>query len=161
MSASAGATTCIAGYWHLLIRQNRHTGERAFYRCYSPDPVPLATLVSVAGLRWTIEENFQASKGITGLDEHQLRRWASWDRWVTLAMLAVAVLTIAAALESRRAPAPAGQIPLTRNEIAHLFASLAIKPHDDRHRIRWSNWRRRHQQRAKTCHYQRQATQDP
>jgi SRSO17 transposase len=45
-------------------------------------------LVTVAGLRWTIEENFQAGKGLTGLDEHQVRRWTSWYRWVTLAMLA-------------------------------------------------------------------------
>jgi len=57
-------------------------------------------------------------------------------------MLAAAVLTIAAALESLLAPAPAGQIPLTRNQIAHLFAGLTIKhSHDHRHRIRWSNWR--------------------
>jgi hypothetical protein len=42
-------------------------------------------------------------------------------------MLAAAVLTIAAALESLRAAAPAGQIPLTRNEIAHLFASFTIR----------------------------------
>ena len=77
-------------------------------------------------------------------------------------VLAAAVLTIAAALESLRTPDPAGQIPLTRNEIARLFAGLTIKhPHDDRHRIRWSNLRRRHQHRAKTCHYQRQAAQDP
>jgi len=49
-------------------------------------------------------------------------------------------------------------IPLTRNEIARLFAGLTIKhPHDDTHQIRWSNWRRRHQHRAKTCHYRRQA----
>jgi SRSO17 transposase len=148
------------GCRYLLIRRNRRTGELAFYRCYSPDPVPLATLVKVAGRRWTIEENFQASKGLTGLDEHQVRRWTSWYRWVTLAMLAAAVLTIAAALESLRTPDPAGQIPLTRNEIARLFAGLTIKhPHDDTHRIRWSNWRRRHQHRAKNCHYQRQATQ--
>jgi SRSO17 transposase len=26
---------------------------------------------------------------------------------------------------------------------------------------RWSAWRRRHQHRAKTCHYQRQAARDP
>ncbi len=45
-----------------------------------------------AGLRWAIEENFQAGKGITGLDQHQVRRRASWYRWVTLAMLACAVL---------------------------------------------------------------------
>src|SRR6516225_2196847 len=76
------------GCRYLPIRRNRRTGEPAFYCCYSPDPVPLATLVKVAGLRWTIEENFQASKGLTGLDEHQVRRWTSWYRWVTLAMLA-------------------------------------------------------------------------
>jgi hypothetical protein len=31
-------------------------------------------------------ENFLASKGLTGLDEHQARRWTSWYRWATLAM---------------------------------------------------------------------------
>jgi SRSO17 transposase len=77
----------------LLIRRNRSTGELAFYRCYGPQPVTLAALVKVAGLRWTIEENFQAGKGITGLEEHQVRRWTSWYRWVTLVMLAGAVLT--------------------------------------------------------------------
>jgi hypothetical protein len=116
----------------------------------------------VAGLRWTIEENFQASKGLTGLDKHQVRRWTSWYRWVTLAMLAAAILTVAAAMESARSPDPAGQIPLTRNEIARLFATLIIGPaHDARHRMQWSRWRRRHQHRARSCHYQRQASRDP
>ena len=146
----------------LLIRRNRRTRELAFYRCYAPQPVPLAALVKVAGLRWTIEENFQAGKGLAGLDEHQVRRWTSWYRWATLAMLASAFLTIAAAAEHARAPAPAGHIPLTRNEIASLFASLIIKPaHGPWHRMRWSAWRRRHQHRAQKCHYQRQATQEP
>jgi SRSO17 transposase len=146
----------------LLIRRNRRTRELAFYRCYSPQPVPLATLVKVAGLRWTVEENFQASKGLTGLDEHQVRRWTSWYRWATLAMTASAFLTITAASEHARTPDPAGQVPLTRNEIAHLFASLTILPAlDARYRMRWSHWRRRHQQRAREYHYQRQAAQDP
>jgi hypothetical protein len=57
-------------------------------------------------------------------------------------------------------PAPAGQIPLTRNEIARLFAALTIPPIPDmRHRLRWSTWRRRHQHRAMQYHYQRQAAQ--
>jgi hypothetical protein len=34
-------------------------------------PVPLRTLVHVAGRRWTIEESFQTAKGQAGLDEHQ------------------------------------------------------------------------------------------
>jgi hypothetical protein len=65
------------------------------------------------------------------------RRWTSWYRWVTLAMLASAFLTIAAAGHARR-PAPADQAALTRNEIAHLLASLTSPPHNTRHRIRWS-----------------------
>jgi hypothetical protein len=55
------------GHRCLLIRRNRATGELAFYRCYSTRPVTLAALVTVAGLRWTIEENFQAGKGLAGL----------------------------------------------------------------------------------------------
>jgi SRSO17 transposase len=146
------------GHHWLLIRRNRTTRELAYYRCYSPRHVPLPALVKVAGCRWAIEENFQSGKGLAGLDDHQVRTWTSWHRWVTLAMLACAFLTIAAATEHTRQPAPTGQIPLTRNEIARLFTTLIIQPaRNPRHLLHWSQWRRRHQHRAKTCHYQRQA----
>jgi SRSO17 transposase len=149
----------LPGHRWLLIRRSRQTGELAFYRCYSPRPVPLPVLVKVAGSRWTTEENFQAGKGLTGLDEHQVRRWDSWYRWTTLAMLALAFLSVTAAAE-HASPPPDDQIPLTRNEIAALFSALIIDPaNSTRHRLRWSTWRRRHQRRAKTCHYQRQARQ--
>jgi len=144
-----------SGGRYLLIRRNRSTGELAFYHCCSPQAVTLAALVTVAGLRWTVEENFQAGKSLTGLDEHQVRRWTSWYRWATLAMLAAAFLTIAAATEHARQPAPPGQIPLTRNEIAHLLATLTSPARDTQHRLRWSRWRRRHQANAKTSHYRR------
>jgi SRSO17 transposase len=150
------------GWRWLLIRRHQRTRELAFYRCYAAQPATLAALVKIAGLRWTIEENFQASKGLAGLDEHQVRTWTSWRRWVTLAMLALAFLTITAAGERRRDPDPDGQIPLTRNEIASLLTGLIIKPPGGPgHRLRWSGWRRRHQHRAKTSHYQRQAAQSP
>jgi SRSO17 transposase len=146
----------------LLIRRHRRTGDLAFYRCYARQPVTLTALVATAGIRWTIEENIQASKGLAGLDEHQVRTWTSWHRWVTLAMLAAAVLAITAAAEHRHAPPPDGQIPLTRNEIATLFASLIIQPPPGPgHRLHWSTWPRRHQYRAQQCHYQRQAAQSP
>jgi SRSO17 transposase len=74
-------------HW-LIARRNRRTGELAFYRCWMPHPVPLATLVGVAGRRWSVEERFQTGKGLVGLDQHQVRRWRSWYRWTTLAMLA-------------------------------------------------------------------------
>jgi SRSO17 transposase len=37
---------------------------------------------------WRIEERFEQAKGEVGLDHYQVRRWRSWYRWVTLAMLA-------------------------------------------------------------------------
>jgi SRSO17 transposase len=81
----------------LLIRRNGTTGELAYHRCYTPRPVPLPVLVHVAGQRWRIEESFQTGKGLTGLDQHQVRRWTSWHRWSTLAMLAHAFLVVATA----------------------------------------------------------------
>jgi len=72
-------------------------------------------------------------------------------------MLACAFLAITAAGQAP-APSPQQQIPLTRNEIARLFAALIIEiARHARHRLRWSAWRRRHQHRARTSHYQRQA----
>jgi hypothetical protein len=84
----AGLSAGRAGQRALLIRRNNATGELAYYRCYAPAPVSLATLVRVAGRRWTVQESFQAGKGLAGLDQHQVRRWNSWHRWTTLARLA-------------------------------------------------------------------------
>ena len=151
-----------AGKRWLMVRRNHTTGELAFYRCFTPRPLPLAVLVHVAGRRWTVEERFQTGKGLVGLDQHQVRRWRSWYRWATLAMLAHAFLVVAALTEHTRHPPPTGLISLTCNEIQHLFAALVIKPvADAAHRLRWSVWRRRHQARARTCHYRRQAAWQP
>jgi SRSO17 transposase len=40
---------------HSLLIRRGSTGELTFYRCWSPAPVTLATLVHVAGIRWSIE----------------------------------------------------------------------------------------------------------
>ncbi|MER6984621.1 IS701 family transposase [Streptomyces carpinensis] len=146
------------GHRQLLIRRNRTTGELAYYRCYSPEPVPLTTLVKVAGSRWRVEETFQSEKGLAGLDEHQVRRYPSWIRWVTLVMLAHAFLAVIRAEEHARRPAPDGLVPLSCNEIQRLFITLVVQPlHGAAHRLGWSDWRRRHQERSRTSHYRRQA----
>jgi SRSO17 transposase len=151
-----------AGQHWLMVRRHQRTGELAYYRCFTPRPVPLAVLVRVAGTRWRIEEAFQAGKGLTGLDQHQVRCWRSWYRWVTLAMLAHAFLVVAALVQRTRQPPPSGLIGLTCNEVQHLFAALVARPAGDLgHRLRWSVWRRRHQARARTCHYRRQAARQP
>ncbi|WP_408996995.1 hypothetical protein [Streptomyces ipomoeae] len=105
-----------------------------------------------------MEETFQSGKGLAGLDEHQVRLYASWSRWVTLAMLAHAFLAAVRADEHTRHSAPNSLIPLTCNEIQRLFTALVVRPiHDAAHRLTWSDWRRRHQARARECHYRRQA----
>jgi len=136
------------GHQWLLIRRNATTGELAYYRCYSPDPVPLSAVVKIAGRRWTVEESFQAGKGLCGLDEHQVRTWTSWRRWTILAMLAHAFLAVTTATERSPRPRPHdGLIALTCNEIQHLLSAHTAQPHDHQHCQRWSTWRRRHQHR--------------
>jgi SRSO17 transposase len=145
------------GHHSLLVRRRISDGELAFYRCWSPQPVPLRTLVQVAGTRWNVETCFQTGKRV-GLDEPQVRRWDSWYRHITLVMLAHAILTVIAARERGRHAIIGDQtlIPLTFNEIRRLFARMITNTtHTVGHWLHWSNWRRRHQARAKTSHYRR------
>jgi hypothetical protein len=54
-------------------------------------------------------------------------------------------------------PAPTDLLPLTCNEIQRLFLALMDQPLRTLiHRLRWSDWRRRHQARAQNSHYRRQ-----
>ncbi|MDR0345093.1 MAG: hypothetical protein LBI49_18675 [Nocardiopsaceae bacterium] len=83
--------------------------------------------------------------GLAGLDQHQVRRWNSWHRWTTLAMLASAFLAVLAAAERRRPP-PDGIIPPTSSGIHHLLSVLPGQPAPGRkHRLHRSAWRRRYQ----------------
>src|SRR5258706_14776060 len=50
-------------------RRRISDGELAHYCCWSPTGVTLAALVRVAGIRWCVEECFQAAKGEVGLDQ--------------------------------------------------------------------------------------------
>jgi SRSO17 transposase len=161
------AWVCAHQPGHSLLIRRGSDGTLAFYRCWSPAPVPLAALVRVAGMRWSVEEQFQAAKGQAGLDHYQVRTWTGWHRHVTLAMLALAFLMASAAAA---APAPAadpwhharhrGPITLTAAEIRRLFNGLIIAPLQapltttPRAIQHWSNWRRLHQGRARRSHYQ-------
>jgi len=137
----------------LSMEGRRTTGELAFYRCFTPHSVPLAVLVRVAGTRWSIEELFQAAKGCVGLDHYQVRNHRSWNRHITLAMLALAILAVTAA---RQPDDPGGgRIRLTVNEIRRLVSTLILTPATTAATVLgWSDWRRRHQARARKAHYQ-------
>jgi len=85
------------GYWLLVRRSLSDPTDLAYYLCHGPERTPLRELVRVAGARWAIEETFQTAKGQVGLDQYQVRRYDSWYRHITLAMLAHAFLTVTSA----------------------------------------------------------------
>ena len=82
------------GYWLLVRRSIAKPEELAYYVCFGPEDTTLEELVRVAGTRWTIEEGFEQAKGEVGLDQYQVRKWVSWYRHITLALLAHAFLAV-------------------------------------------------------------------
>jgi SRSO17 transposase len=78
----------------LLVRRSLSDGERAYFVVFAPAGTSLPTLVSLAGMRWTIEECFELGKNEVGLDEYEVRHWPGWYRHITLSMLALAFLTV-------------------------------------------------------------------
>jgi SRSO17 transposase len=93
-------------YWLLVRRSLSDPTDLAHYLCHGPERTPLRELVRVAGARWAIEETFQTAKGQVGLDQYQVRRYDSWYRHITLAMLAHAFLTVTTANAGRKRGQP-------------------------------------------------------
>ena len=81
-------------HWLLVRRSIEKPAELAYYVVFAPRGSGLQELVSVAGRRWTVEESFEIAKGEVGLDQYEVRRWGSWYRHITLAMLAQAYLVV-------------------------------------------------------------------
>lgn len=144
----------VVGHHYLLLRRNGKTGELAYYRCYNPAPATLGDYVRVAGWRWKIEESFQTGKELAGLDEHQVRRWPAWHRWVTLAMLAHAFLAVTTSATRLAEVTYTTVTALTVNEFRRLFNALLLRSlHTPDDILAWSTWRRKHQARARACHH--------
>ena len=145
------------GHSVLLARRHRYTGQLSYYRCWTPGPVPLSRLIAVASARWRIEEDHQLSKQAAGLDCGQVIRWKSWHRWTAVCLLAYLYLAVAVALQRQQEASSgldAGLIPVTVPELLRLLRDTVIPPprRDRAHRLHWSEWRRRHQYRAREAH---------
>ena len=54
----------------------------------------METVVRVAGTRWTIAQLCEAATGDVGLDHDEVRSWTGWYRHMTLALWALALLTV-------------------------------------------------------------------
>jgi SRSO17 transposase len=94
------------GWVHaLLVRRHPERPEEvACYLVYAPVTTPLAEMVRAAGARWTIDDTFKLAKGQVGLDHYEVRSWRGWYRHITLALLALAALTIGTRQRGRRRP---------------------------------------------------------
>jgi hypothetical protein len=51
-------------------------------------------VVRVCDRRWAIEEGFAEAKGEVGLDQYEVRTWTAWHRFITLGLLAHAMLVL-------------------------------------------------------------------
>src|SRR5215217_5955789 len=122
----------------LLVRRAlEKPDELSFYLTLAPEGTELATLVQVAGSRWTIEACFEAAKGEVGLDEYEVRSWTGWHRHVTLAMLAPAYLAVVRQHAIRgRGPRPRGRRAApygSRGAPAHLASRLGTAARSQSH----------------------------
>lgn len=78
----------------LIRRHPTRTDEVAFYLVSAPADTPLPEIVRAAGARWSIEDVFHLAKGEVGLDHYEVRGWHGWHRHITLALVALFVLTL-------------------------------------------------------------------
>jgi hypothetical protein len=95
---------------HLLVRRNLNDPtDHAYFYCYVPEPHPitLGLLVTVAGMRRPVEEDFQVGKGQFGLDHSQVRRYHALVRHLALAITALAIsATTAATMRTKTSTLP-------------------------------------------------------
>ena len=80
--------------WLLVRRSLSDATEMRAYVVFAPQETTLAVVVRVAGARWTIEQLLEAATGEVGLDHYEVRSWTGWYRHITLAMWALALLTV-------------------------------------------------------------------
>jgi SRSO17 transposase len=80
--------------WLLVRRSQSPPTELTADGVCAPHATPLQEVVRVAGRRWTVESSCEEAKGEVGLDQDEVRSWTAWYRPSTLAMWALALLTV-------------------------------------------------------------------
>ena len=80
--------------WLLVRRSLDGSEELAYYLAAGPKRTTLTRLAMTAGVRWSIEGGFEATKQEVGLADYEVRSWTGWHRHITLALLAHAILSV-------------------------------------------------------------------
>ena len=115
--------------WVLVRRRLSPSTERTAEVVCALHATPRPEVVRGAGSRWTVESSFEEAKGEVGLDQYEVRSWTAWYRHITLAMWALALLTVmragSIAVEAlkKSLPPPQGASPLAAFKARHGLAS--------------------------------------
>jgi SRSO17 transposase len=113
--------------WLLVRRSLSDPTELTAYVVFAPQATVLATVVGVAGCRWTVEQCFEEAKGEVGLDHYEVRSWTGWYRHITLSMWAYALLTVLRAAHLPSAEAPKKTLPQrTSSSLATFKATRGL-----------------------------------
>jgi SRSO17 transposase len=80
--------------WLLMRRSPDDPADLAYYLVCGPEATAMAELVRVCDARWQVEECFAQAKGEIGMDRYEVRTWTAWHRFVTLCMVAHALLVV-------------------------------------------------------------------
>ena len=110
----------IAGWarWLLVRRSIDKPDVLRAYVCCAPEDTPMQTLIRIAGTRWTVETCFAESKGQVGLDQYEVRSYAGWYKYISLACLAHALLTV---LKAACTVLPSSPVPKPTNSSFEAF----------------------------------------
>jgi SRSO17 transposase len=127
----------------LLVRRSLgQEPEWKYHRSNAPGDVPLQRVAAQRALRWTIEQDIQAGKGESGLDEYETRGWTGWHHHTALSLLALWFLVLQrtrlgekraaddGAPSSRVTQAPRRTASVGRSRTRHLVQLAdGTKPH--------------------------------
>jgi SRSO17 transposase len=113
--------------WLLVRRSLSAPTELSADVVFAAQAIALEEVVRVAGTRWTIESGFEAAKSEVGLDHYEVRSWTGWYRHITLAMWALALLTVLrAGTIAVEALKKSLEPPQERNSLAVFKASRGL-----------------------------------
>jgi SRSO17 transposase len=99
--------------WLLARRSLSDPTKIAYYFVFAEDAVSLEQVVRAAGSRWQVEEAIELAKQQVGLDEYEVRHWQGWYRHITLAMFALAFLTVVKVAGQKKGPTFQSKKPLS------------------------------------------------
>jgi hypothetical protein len=150
----------------LLIRRRTADGDLAFFTTWCPAGTSIETLVAIEGHRWAIKDSFETAKNEFGLDHNESRSWHGWHRYVSLVMLAFAIMAVIRhcanpVLRNKNATPNQDKykgittrslIRWSIEEVRRIAIRLARRRIQPAHIIAWSLWRRAHQAAAQRAH---------